>query len=101
MLDSLTEVFKRMEVNESSKPINLKDLKTEVNDLKLEIKKLIKTQASQDRKMINLNYQITSLSQLIKDDKDKDIIVQNSLKEEEKDESFPHLLMINQVPYQK
>ena len=37
---SLNEVFKRMELKDNSKPVNLKDLKMGVNDLKLEIKKI-------------------------------------------------------------
>ena len=35
---SLTEVFKRMEINESSRPINIKDLKIKVIQLKVEVK---------------------------------------------------------------
>ena len=64
---SLNEVFKRMEIRENFKPVNFKDLKMKVNDLNLEIKKIKENNALQDRKIINLQFQITSMSQIIKD----------------------------------
>ena len=51
---SLNEVFKRMELKDNSKSVILKDLKTKINDLKLEIKKIKKYYATQDKKIIDL-----------------------------------------------
>ena len=47
------DVFKRMETTWSSRPTNIKDLKMEVNNLKLEIKHLKKCQNNTDKKLIN------------------------------------------------
>ena len=87
-----------------SKSVNLKNLKMKLNGLKLEIKKIKEFNAIQDRKIINLQFQLASMSQIIKEN---ELILEDSLKDKEKEkdslleilEDNPNLLIINKVPY--
>ena len=92
---SLCEVYKRMEVNESSKPIHINDLKREINALKTEIKHLREKDADQDRKLIELGFQMNNLPQMIKGQE------LNRQDKEKEEESTSDLLIINQILYQK
>ena len=58
---SLTKVFKRMEVKDSSRPKNLKGLKMKVNNLKLEIKQLKQKQSNTEKRILNLGFQVSQL----------------------------------------
>ena len=55
-----------MELKDNSKLVNVKDLKMNINDLKLEIKIIKEYCTTQDRKILDLQFQVASMSQIMK-----------------------------------